>query len=903
VSPDRDAPPPEANPPQVPEVAAEAQWGRLGNWLLAFLGAGFLAAALIFFFAYNWAEMHRFAKFGIGLAALATAAGFAIFGRHTGVGVRRRAALFATTLCTGALLALIGQTYQTGADLWELFAVWALLATPFALLSRSVETWALWLAIANTALYLRLGTAWAFVSGSASPARPLFWGIAFNVVCLLLAERFARAPHFTPARALPRLAALVALGGLCTGACIGLFSPEEYVHFVPLYIAAAALTLTLYRHTRFDSVMLGIGGTSVIVFGTLVLAKLVDAPRGHTPIELLGLLCGGFLIVSSGLLTAWLIKLHRERHAATPQTPPRAEAAANTAPPQVAGQGSPDSVPIATAPSTLFDVAADDAAPSAHTPPTSPATAPPAPAGADAAPPPIWIAVLQGVAAWIAALILGGSLSSPFLSSASEGGLGLGFTGAALALYYKARRTVFFEQAALALSATGQCFIFIQCMDSWRISDSGSAFAVSLVVALGLFALRTPPLHRTLCLVWAGICLYGALGPSLHANMGMEIGFSALAILLWLARPRWATHTQATSLLALTHAASLLAWSFLFWNYLYAQHIPRDDAAISSVGPHLYATVTLALLLGLVVWLCRPLYAAARTSPRARALAALLLCAAALYATVAYREPALSLCAALLLATYAVRRLAWFTAYLVALPILVWQLYYNLEQSLLARSLSLALVGALLLGLRQAVAALSEPPRVSTAEAHAQTAPPPRGQQWAIAAAASLVVVLALYAIWDNERTLTHGQPVLVRLRPVDPRSLMQGDYMALAYELDRDARPPDSRRRGKARNTLAEPRPPRYAYLVLDEASRATALHSTGHAPTPRPLGNTVAIKLRGEPRFPQIGPNAFFFQEGHGDVYETAQWAELRVAPSGKALLLNLRNDALEILGEPQR
>lgn len=58
----------------------------------------------------------------------------------------------------GALLACIGQTYQTGADPWQLFAVWALLALPLCLGIRHETVWLPWLLVAMTALSLLQGT-------------------------------------------------------------------------------------------------------------------------------------------------------------------------------------------------------------------------------------------------------------------------------------------------------------------------------------------------------------------------------------------------------------------------------------------------------------------------------------------------------------------------------------------------------------------------------------------------------------------------------------------------------------------------------------------------------------------------------------------------------------------------
>ena len=50
-----------------------------------------------------------------------------------------------------------------------------------------------------------------------------------------------------------------------------------------------------------------------------------------------------------------------------------------------------------------------------------------------------------------------------------------------------------------------------------------------------------------------------------------------------------------------------------------------------------------------------------------------------------------------------------------------------------------------------------------------------------------LALVVVNHGIVKRERILAEGHPLLLELAPVDPRSLMQGDYMRLAYEAERD--------------------------------------------------------------------------------------------------------------------
>jgi uncharacterized membrane protein len=58
---------------------------------------------------------------------------------------------------TGALLALFGITYQTGADTYELFVAWALLGLPFTLAGASGAAWAAWWVVMNVAMALFCG--------------------------------------------------------------------------------------------------------------------------------------------------------------------------------------------------------------------------------------------------------------------------------------------------------------------------------------------------------------------------------------------------------------------------------------------------------------------------------------------------------------------------------------------------------------------------------------------------------------------------------------------------------------------------------------------------------------------------------------------------------------------------
>lgn len=117
--------------------------------VVAAIAALLAGLGIIFWVAAQWDSLGRLGKFALLQAlVLATVAGAA-----ARPAARAPAALLAL-LAIGALFAFFGQTYQTGVDMWQTFAWWALLGLPLALTARSDLVWAPWLVIANVAIAL-----------------------------------------------------------------------------------------------------------------------------------------------------------------------------------------------------------------------------------------------------------------------------------------------------------------------------------------------------------------------------------------------------------------------------------------------------------------------------------------------------------------------------------------------------------------------------------------------------------------------------------------------------------------------------------------------------------------------------------------------------------------------------
>ena len=158
-----------------------------------------------------------------------------------------------------------------------------------------------------------------------------------------------------------------------------------------------------------------------------------------------------------------------------------------------------------------------------------------------------------------------------------------------------------------------------------------------------------------------------------------------------------------------------------------------------------------------------------------------------------------------------------------------------------------------------------------------------------IAIAGALVLAVANVGIYQKESLVESGRVVLLQLAPVDPRSLMQGDYMALRFKVADDAF------RGVERETLADGR----IVLTLDERNVGSFSRFDNGGTL---ASNEVVIRYRVRDGSPKFATNAYFFQEGTADLYAGARFGEFRVAPSGDAILTAMRNEKLELLGPAQ-
>ncbi|KGE13490.1 GDYXXLXY domain-containing protein [Sphingobacterium deserti] len=148
----------------------------------------------------------------------------------------------------------------------------------------------------------------------------------------------------------------------------------------------------------------------------------------------------------------------------------------------------------------------------------------------------------------------------------------------------------------------------------------------------------------------------------------------------------------------------------------------------------------------------------------------------------------------------------------------------------------------------------------------------------------NLVLLLAYfnYSVFSKEQLLTEGKLILLKLAPVDPRSLMQGDYMNLRYDIVQGVYPDSVGRRGYC---VLQVLPDKTTRLKRFQAEKEPLAKDEQLLSFTSPNKWTIAL-----------GAESFFFQEGQSEKYEHAKYGGLRVDRSGKSLLVGLYDENLK-------
>lgn len=145
----------------------------------------------------------------------------------------------------------------------------------------------------------------------------------------------------------------------------------------------------------------------------------------------------------------------------------------------------------------------------------------------------------------------------------------------------------------------------------------------------------------------------------------------------------------------------------------------------------------------------------------------------------------------------------------------------------------------------------------------------------------AVLVILFLFSVSKSEHVINEGESVYLKLRPVDPRSMMQGDYMTLNLDINNML---SSDYYGQQNSDSLN-----YAIVSKDEGELLRVQYDIYTKNS-----NEIALKIsKNIYARPEIAIKNLFFQEGEGDKYADAKFAHVKVDECGICILVGLGDE----------
>ena len=217
----------------------------------------------------------------------------------------------------------------------------------------------------------------------------------------------------------------------------------------------------------------------------------------------------------------------------------------------------------------------------------------------------------------------------------------------------------------------------------------------------------------------------------------------------------------------------------------------------------------------------------------------------------------------------------------VAAGWIIGTFYYQLDVTLASKAAIMVGMGAAFgviawLGrpVSQTVSQSADVPPIAAPGVGSPVSTTTRPQLAGIVATLLLTLVVANGAIWQKQALISSGRPIFIALAPADPRSLMQGDYMTLNFQLP----------------AVENLRTARRAQVIAKVDERGVAVMQ-GLATGQALAADEIVIELLQTGSGLRPATDAWYFKEGEAQRWSGAKYGEFRIDDKGRALLVNLR------------
>ena len=826
-------------------------WQRYLNLLFLLLTVGFLTSGVVTLIAANLDYFSDLAKiYGLQTLLVVTL----VLGLYCFIRESRRQAkeklkwktysiFFVVSVLIGGLFALVGQTYQTGADLWQLFAVWTLCQLPFLLLFPNVASALLFATTTNVTFYL---------FNEQNSYNSMGYAVLINTGFLVVSELFSKTFHDQHWRILPKVFLVLTFASLFGLTVIYDVYFHAYVwgelgrsSLSSLQIAIPSLVaFYIYQKYRFDFINLIISVVAFLGAYCFWGSEFIQAFEDGLVLGLIGFI---FTVMAIN----WLVKLYKREH--------------------------PNNKKSHWATSILWVIA-------------------------------LLIAVVT-IGAWlffslgldesstlIIGIILFGIAWSLTLNKDKNeyttilAGLFFLIANSFLGFYLLVKFDNLFLLLGYEFSEDSNLGIFISTLIfsviiivTYKLMPN-SLVRILLVIQLLVYwqisydiYFHSYSLNNTwfnkIQLLSSIVFFYWSMRPHQSEQIHLKpIAWGMVLFSLWSSLPSYMMlplvdygliDTDVLSDVMLSDAMSLnnilQVLSGRFWS-----HFQFD------VNHILYLLIC---VLPLIV------YALMNKHNKAKHIeVVLILLALSLFALGFIGLPVILYLTALLLLIYWTDSRAFFGLLVFAFIVYLGGFYYQLSIPLLYKGVLLVSFAVIFAIVTLFLRARYKSPSQSAVENYPVFKAP-------IGLVGVFLIALlgaVNYKVQQFEDVLATGKPVVLKIAPADPRSLMQGDYMVLNYAILSDLQQSQFSSESNETTGIDELSPSgKKAYILvhLDKNHVATLCEAQSEIPTDfKHCTPNVYLPIRYKGWLPELPSQDYFFAEGKGEYYAQSEYAEYR-------------------------
>lgn len=826
-------------------------WQRYLNLLFLLLTVGFLTSGVVTLIAANLDYFSDLAKiYGLQTLLVVTL----VLGLYCFIRESRRQAkeklkwktysiFFVVSVLIGGLFALVGQTYQTGADLWQLFAVWTLCQLPFLLLFPNVASALLFATTTNVTFYL---------FNEQNSYNSMGYAVLINTGFLVVSELFSKTFHDQHWRILPKVFLVLTFASLFGLTVIYDVYFHAYVwgelgrsSLSSSQIAIPSLVaFYIYQKYRFDFINLIISVVAFLGAYCFWGSEFIQAFEDGLVLGLIGFI---FTVMAIN----WLVKLYKREH--------------------------PNNKKSHWATSILWVIA-------------------------------LLIAVVT-IGAWlffslgldessilIIGIILFGIAWSLTLNKDKNeyttilAGLFFLIANSFLGFYLLVKFDNLFLLLGYEFSEDSNLGIFISTLIfsviiivTYKLMPN-SLVRILLVIQLLVYwqisydiYFHSYSLNNTwfnkIQLLSSIVFFYWSMRPHQSERIHLKpIAWGMVLFSLWSSLPSYMMlplvdygliDTDVSSDVMLSDAMSLnnilQVLSGRFWS-----HFQFD------VNHILYLLIC---VLPLIV------YALMNKHNKAKHIeVVLILLALSLFALGFIGLPVILYLTALLLLIYWTDSRAFFGLLVFAFIVYLGGFYYQLSIPLLYKGVLLVSFAVIFAIVTLFLRARYKSPSQSAVENYPVFKAP-------IGLVGVFLIALlgaVNYKVQQFEDVLATGKPVVLKIAPADPRSLMQGDYMVLNYAILSDLQQSQFSSESNETTGIDELSPSgKKAYILvhLDKNHVATLCEAQSEIPTDfKHCTPNVYLPIRYKGWLPELPSQDYFFAEGKGEYYAQSEYAEYR-------------------------